>query len=55
MAETKTLSEQADELEFQQMQELGELMIEAGGVDECVARIIQLLDGRGFLAAGTPR
>jgi bifunctional enzyme CysN/CysC len=25
------------------------------GVDECVARIIQLLDGRGFLAVGTPR
>ena len=24
-------------------------------VDECVARIIQVLDGRGFLAASDPR
>jgi hypothetical protein len=34
MAETKTLSEQADEFEFQQMKELGELMIYRSAINK---------------------
>lgn len=34
MAETKSISQQADELEFQQMQELGELVIYRSAINK---------------------